>query len=90
METRLLCRSPPGVFQMLGPLPVLHRFVMVLAALAVCVGIGAWLGFEPEFALNIRAGLVSGSGAGLAAVFLLLHDFHPREHRVVSVRRRMF
>ena len=42
---------------MLGPLPALHRFVLVLAALVVCVGIGFWFGAMPEIPLNLRVGL---------------------------------
>ncbi len=73
---------------MFGPLPALHRFVMIFAAVSVCVAIGAWFGFDPEFALDIPLGLVAGTGAGVAAAFLLIHDFHRRDPRVVSAHRR--
>lgn len=66
---------------MLGPLPVLHKFVLVLSALAVFVGIGVLLGAMPEVALNVRLGLLVGAATGVAAAFVLVHDFHQRERQ---------
>ena len=74
---------------MLGPLPALHRFLLVLAALVVCVGIGLWFGAVPEIPLNLRVGLVAGAVAGIAAAFVLVHDFHQRQGRAARVRRRL-
>ena len=73
---------------MLGPLPALHRYVLVLAALVVCVGIGLWFGAVPELPLNLRVGLVAGAAAGAAAAFVLVHDFHQPQGRAARVRRR--
>jgi ethanolamine transporter EutH len=73
---------------MLGPLPTLHRFVLVLAALVVGIGIGFWLGAMPEIALNLRVGVLAGTAAGLAAAFVLVHDFHQRQARPARERRR--
>ncbi|RYB95474.1 hypothetical protein EUA93_14655 [Nocardioides oleivorans] len=72
---------------MLGPLPSLHRFALVLAALVVCVGIGFWLGVVPEIPLNVRVGLLAGGAAGVAAAFVLVHDFHQRHVRPSRMRR---
>jgi len=72
---------------MLGPLPALHRYLLVLAALVVCVGIGLWFGAVPEIPLNLRVGLVTGAVAGVVAAFVLVHDFHERQDRA-RVRRR--
>ena len=74
---------------MLGPLPTLHRFVLVLTVLLVCMGIGLWFGVMPELPLNLRAGLLAGTAAGAAAAFALGHDFHQRRTRPVRARRRL-
>ena len=73
---------------MLGPLPALHRYLLVIAALVVCVGIGLWFGAVPELPLNLRVGLVAGAAAGAAAAFVLVHDFHQRQGRAARARRR--
>jgi hypothetical protein len=73
---------------MLGPLPALHRFLLVLSALVVCVGIGLWFGAVPELPLNLRVGLVAGAAAGVAAAFVLVHDFHQQQGRTARARRR--
>jgi hypothetical protein len=74
---------------MIGPLPALHRFVLVLAALVVCVGIGFWFGAVPQVPLNLRLGLLAGGAAGVAAAFVLVHDFHQRHVRPARVRRHL-
>jgi hypothetical protein len=73
---------------MLGPLPPLHRLVLVLAALLVCLGLGFWMGTVPEVPLNLRVGLLVGGAAGAAAAFALVHDSHHRQ-RPARVRRRL-
>ncbi len=73
---------------MFGPLPTLHRLVLVTGALVVCVGIGLWLGAVPEIPLNLRVGLLAGAAAGAAAAFVLVHDFHHRQVGTTRVRRR--
>jgi hypothetical protein len=74
---------------MIGPLPTLHRYVLVLAALVVCGGIGFWLGAMPDVPLNLRVGLLAGTAAGAAAAFVLVHDFHQRQARPARARRRV-
>lgn len=73
---------------MLGPLPPLHKFVLALAAVLVCVGIGFWVGAAPEVPLNLRVGLMVGAGAGVLAGFALVHDFRRRQ-RPARLRRRV-
>ena len=73
---------------MLGPLPALHRFLLVLAALVVCVGLGFWFGAMPEVPLNLRVGLLAGTAAGVAAAFVLVHDFRERQARPARARKR--
>ena len=73
---------------MLGPLPALHKFFIVLGSLVVCVGLGFWLGAMPEVPLNLRVGLLAGTVAGVAAAFVLVHDFHQRQARPARIRKR--
>lgn len=74
---------------MFGPLPTLHKFALVIAALVVGAGIGLWFGVVPEIPLNVRVGLLTGTGVGVAAAFVLVHDFHERQTRPARVRRRL-
>ena len=74
---------------MLGPLPTLYKFALILAALIVCTGIGLWFGVMPEIPLNVRVGVLSGTGVGVAAAFALVHDFHERQSRPARIRRRV-
>ncbi|GAA5137357.1 hypothetical protein GCM10023339_77630 [Alloalcanivorax gelatiniphagus] len=73
---------------MLGPLPTLHRLVLVAGALVVCIGLGLWFGAMPEVPLNLRVGLLAGAAAGAAAAFVLVHDFHHRQPGGARARRR--
>ena len=73
---------------MLGPLPVLHKLVLVVAAVVVCTGIGIWAGVMPEVPLNLRVGIVAGTAVGVGAAFVLVHDFHQRQARPARARRR--
>jgi hypothetical protein len=73
---------------MLGPLPALHRFTLVVAALVVCAGIGLWLGAMTALPFDLRAGLLVGAGAGAAAAFVLVHDFHRRRSGPGRVHHR--
>ena len=81
--------GPSRGFEMFGPLPALHRFVLVVAALVVCSGIGFWLGAMPEISVDIRAGLLAGLVAGVGASFVLVHDFHHRHSGRDHSHRRL-
>lgn len=73
---------------MLGPLPYLHRLLLVIVALTVCTGIGAWLGYLPVVPVGVSLGVATGLAAGGGAAYLLIHDFHHASSaRVARIRR---
>lgn len=61
---------------MLGPLPYLHRVLLVVVALAVSTGIGIWLGLVPTVPLSVALGTFAGLAVGAGVAYLLVHDFH--------------
>jgi membrane associated rhomboid family serine protease len=77
-------RSGAHVF---GPLPQLHRVLVVLTALAVGIASGAWIAHYSPLPIAAVAGALWGALAGVLLGFVLLHDFRHRGHRV-RVRRQ--
>ena len=71
---------------MFGPLPQLHRILVVLTALVVGVLAGVWLAQVIAGPALIAAGIGWGLLAGLLLNYVLLHDFQHRP-RPVRVRR---
>lgn len=67
----------PGV-PMIGPLPRLHRYLFVLAAVLVGAGLGGWAGLVPEVPVGVGGGVLAGVSLGLGAAFLVVHDSHRR------------
>lgn len=61
---------------MFGPLPYLHRLLLVIGALTVSTGIGAWLGLLPAVPIGTALGTTVGLAAGAGVAYLLTHDFH--------------
>lgn len=73
---------------MLGPLPPLHRVIVAMCALAVCLGLGAWLTLVLPDPLLARAGVGLSAALGVIAVVVLLGE-PPQPHaRRVRARRR--
>ena len=72
---------------MIGPLPTLHRFLLVLAALLVCAGLGLWAGLVPAIPVGVSGGVLAGLACGLAAALLLVHDFQRRSARPARASR---
>jgi hypothetical protein len=70
-----------------GPLPQLHRVLVVLTALAVGIVSGLWVAQSSSVPIAAAAGVGWGALAGGLLGFVLLHDFHHRR-RTVRVRRR--
>lgn len=71
---------------MFGPLPQLHRQLVLILSLVVGVGTGIWVAESASLPAAIIAGTGWGVLAGLLLGFVLLHDFHHRP-RPVRVRR---
>ncbi|MDF1602722.1 hypothetical protein [Nocardioides sp. YIM 152315] len=71
---------------MFGPLPRLHRLLVILTALVVGLLSGVWMVEALDAPALIGAGIGWGLLAGLLLNYVLLHDFHHRA-RPVRVRR---
>ncbi|WP_155993311.1 hypothetical protein [Nocardioides sp. URHA0020] len=69
---------------MFGPLPQLHRILVILTSLVVGVLSGVWLAQLVAGPAAIAAGVGWGLLVGLLLDYVLLHDFrhHPRPVRV--------
>jgi hypothetical protein len=72
---------------MLGPLPRLHRLLLVTIALAFCIGAGAWLAIWTPIPLVATAGATAGALVGVLVAYLLAHDFSDHDPRPVHIRR---
>jgi hypothetical protein len=57
----------------LGPLPLIYRWIVCVLALLACVGLGAWLAFKLPVSL-ITGGAAIGAALGVVVVMLVLHD----------------
>jgi membrane associated rhomboid family serine protease len=69
-----------------GPLPQLHRLLVVLTALAVGIASGVWGAQFSSVPVAAASGAAWGALAGGLLGFVLLHDFHHRP-RAARVRR---
>ena len=72
---------------MFGPLPQLHRVLVLLTALVVGVASGAWIVHYSPLPVAAVAGAAWGAVAGLLLSYVLLHDFHHRPRPVRAHRR---
>ena len=72
---------------MFGPLPRLHRTLVVVTTLIVGMLAGIWLVNATTVPALAAAGVGWGLLAGLLLNYVLLHDFHRRPDPV-RVRRR--
>ena len=69
---------------MFGPLPRLHRLIVIVVGLAVGMVSGIWLVHATGVSAMAGAGVGWGLLAGMLLDFVLVHDFHrrPRPARV--------
>ena len=72
---------------MFGPLPRLHRLLVIITVLAVGIASGAWIAQFATVPAAAVAGAAWGGLAGLLLGYVLLHDFRHRP-RAVRVPRR--
>lgn len=72
---------------MFGPLPPLHRLLLIIVALLVGVGSGAWIAHFTPVPLAASAGAALGALAGVLLGYVLIHDFSNRQ-RALRVDRR--
>lgn len=72
---------------MFGPLPRLHRILVVVTTLIVGMLAGIWLVSQTSVPALAAAGVGWGLLAGLLLNYVLLHDFHRRPDPI-RVRRR--
>lgn len=70
----------------IGPLPRLHRLLVVVTSLIVGMLSGVWLVYVTDVPALAAAGVGWGLLAGLLLTYVLLHDFHHRP-QAVRVRR---
>lgn len=72
---------------MFGPLPVLHR--VVLLAISVCAGIigGAWVAHLTPLPVAVSAGALLGGCVGLAGAWAVVRESHQGRAQH-AVRRR--
>lgn len=73
---------------MLGPLPPLHRLLLIATVLVVGIAAGAWIAHFAAPAVAATAGAGFGAVAGLFLGVVLIHDFHHHQRRSVRVLRR--
>ena len=67
---------------MLGPLPPLHRWVVLAISLVGFVALGLWVSLVvPTLPTLGLAGAGFGAAVGLVAAYLLLHQSHPARGR---------
>ncbi|GAA2148010.1 hypothetical protein GCM10009844_25940 [Nocardioides koreensis] len=69
-----------------GPLPQLHRLLLVAAALLVGIASGAWVAHFTPLPVAASVGALVGAVAGVLLAYALVHDFHARA-RPLRVRR---
>lgn len=73
---------------MFGPLPALHRMLLVAGAVVFFVAVGAWLGAMPTVPLSVTLGIAAGVALGAVAAGVILHQSHAHPAQPARARRR--
>ena len=72
---------------MFGPLPLLHRILLVALTLACGVTGGAWVAHFTAAPVEVSLGSAAGGLLAVVAAYALVHQPPPRPVRVDSRRR---
>jgi hypothetical protein len=72
---------------MLGPLPLFHRVVVIIATLMTAVASGAWIAHFTAIPIAVGAGAVAGGLTGLVVAYALVHP-NARTQPARVARRR--
>jgi hypothetical protein len=67
---------------MFGPLPLLHKVVVVVITLLACVLAGAWVAHVTPLPLAASMGALAGGLLGLVAAYAVVHQPQPRLLRI--------
>jgi outer membrane lipoprotein SlyB len=67
---------------MFGPLPLLHKIVLVAITLLGGVIAGAWVAHTTELPLAVSVGALAGGVLGLITSYAVIHRPQPRTIRV--------
>jgi hypothetical protein len=72
---------------MLGPLPYLHRVVLVTAVLLTAIAAGAWVAHFTPLPVAGGVGALVGGFAGVLVAYFFVHSSRHQPVRVSSRRR---
>ena len=67
---------------MLGPLPYLHRVVLVTAVLLTAIAAGAWVAHFTPLPVAGGVGALVGGLAGVLVAYFFVHSSHHQPVRV--------
>jgi hypothetical protein len=73
---------------MFGPLPLLHRLLVISLSLLTGIASGAWLAHVTSLPMAVDSGAALGCLAGAMVAYTLVHDFHHQPRAVRIDRRR--
>jgi hypothetical protein len=79
-------RVDQGGTHVLGPLPQLHRLLLITTVLVVGIASGAWIAHFTILPVAATVGAAVGGLAGVLLAYVLVHDWS-HHTRAVRVRR---
>jgi hypothetical protein len=73
---------------MFGPLPLLHKIVLVAITLLGGVIAGAWVAHMTPVPLAVSVGALAGGVLGLVTSYAVIHQHQPQPRTIRIQRRR--